>query len=147
MDFQCSLQGENFCVSEGEPDVVLTGFMAYLSYVIDQCGQSAQEDPEEDASDEIKRVGHGRSLRETIPTTWERLRPNGFCQTGHRPLSRLPGTFAFKSREGQAASWWQPGLDVSGMRVNRVLRSNHFTSIGSEVALAGAQQPPWTFSY
>ena len=110
MDFQCPFQSGKFCLSEGESDVVLAGFIAYLSYVVDQHCQRAQEGSEEDATDESNGLGH---------------------------------------RERQAASW-QPDMTCcsggSGMR-NRVLRSNHFTSIGSEVVLAGAQQSPGTFSY
>ena len=122
MDFQCPFQSGKFCLSEGESDVVLAGFIAYLSYVVDQHCQRAQEGSEEDATDEIEWVGGI-------------LAGNNFYNVGHR--------------ERQAASW-QPDVTCcsggSGMR-NRVLRSNHFTSIGSEVVLAGAQQSPGTFSY
>jgi hypothetical protein len=68
-------------------------------------------------------------------------------------------------RHGRVLDWlWNPGLSLVRVRLpvgslngndaqgvaeclEDVLRSNHFMSIGSEVVLAGAQQPPGTFSY
>ena len=74
MDFECSLQGGNFCVGEGEPDVVLSGFLVDLSHVVDQRGQRAEEGSQEDASEEIECVVHRRSLREQCENVGADLR-------------------------------------------------------------------------